>query len=476
MKESNLRHKRELFFLGIVLVVIGFVLFHMVRRVAIPAIASSERPNILLISIDTLRPDHLGCYGYTRPTSPSIDDLAWRGVLFENAYSHSPVTALSHMSIFTSLYPPAHGVNQWSETGAHRLSESIPTMATLLRKKGYRTFGVAGGGHVRGELGFDQGMDHYQHIGPIEKAFRKAFELITSSTKKETPFFMFLHTYAVHDPYTPPDPYAIRFIRNHYRGKIIRSGRELNRLAGKEWHQKSKLFWDLVDEKSPQDLQHLKDLYDASIREADDQVGVLLMRLRKMGVLKNTMIVFLSDHGEEFLEHGQFVHKQIYQELLHVPLIILFPENYNLQFQNRREPALVRLVDVLPTVLDVARVPHPKGIHGVSLLPLLTDKIAPPREVISNWAHLSAIRHEDQKLILKENSPLEKELYFLHEDPAEKRDLNELQPEITSNLQERLNHLFSQSLAFRQKNEEGKRVLPDEETIENLKALGYLNE
>jgi len=465
----------------LLLVVAGGGLFYSRSRTTAPErVEHSERlPNVLLISIDTLRADHLGCYGYSRATSPAIDALAARGVLFEQAYSHSPKTAMSHMSIMTGLLPGAHGVEQWMPQGSARLSDDIPTLATLLKPYGYATFAYTGGGHVRGELGFDQGMDSYETGTEVVGTFEKLGDHILryAHTSPDRPFFAFAHTYEVHDPYVPRLPYRNLFTDPRYSGRIIASYDELSAQVGTEWESQHALYWQHVDAGNPQDVQRLKDLYDGAIRLTDDQVGKLIDRLRTAGILDRTLIILLSDHGEEFLDHGMFLHEQVYEELLHVPLIMVLPAGAGAPHQGRRETAVVRLIDVLPTVLDLVGVPIPSHVQGTTLLPLLDGGGGPPVEVASSWREGGwyALRRGDDKFMRFESDgqTVRRELYTVTTDPREQHNLVATRATVAADLERGLDEIVAEGRAFQAKQRRGRDVAPSAETLERLRALGY---
>jgi arylsulfatase A-like enzyme len=473
----NLASRRFVLVALAVLVIAGGVLYAVLSRTPVPA---ARLPNILLISIDTLRADHLGCYGYARATSPTIDALAARGVLFEQAYSHSPKTAMSHMSIFTGLLPEAHGVEQWNPDGSPRLSDDIPTLATLLKPYGYATFAQTGGGHVRAEIGFDQGMDRYEHGEEVVGIFGKLGEAIAAHVvaTPERPFFAFGHTYEVHDPYVPRVPYRTLFTDPGYEGRIVSSYEDLSAAAGKEWQSQHDYYWKQVDANDPRDVQHLRDLFDGSIRLTDDTLGKLIDGLRIAGVLDQTLIIVLSDHGEEFLEHGMFLHEQVYQELLHVPLIMVFPATAGgAALQGRRDGAVVRLIDVLPTVLDYLGIPIPPHVQGTSLLPLLRGGVAPPAVVASSWREggWDALRVDGDKFLRLrvDGQATRRELYSLTEDPREQRDVAASEERLASQLEARMDALAATGRTYLAHQRQGREVVPDAETLERLRALGY---
>lgn len=440
---------------------------------------ASRPANVLLVSIDTLRADHLSCYGYERATSPNIDALAKSGVLFEQAYSHSPKTAISHMALMTSLVPEAHGVRQWEASGAVRLSDDIPTLATLLKQQGYATAGITAGGHVRGELGFDQGMDSYVTSGPVERAYTRAAQWIEAIVSKEKPppFFLFLHTYEVHDPYVPKEPYRSLFTDPGYAGKIVSSYKGLTALAKGGWENRHAAYWQRVDRDSAADVQHLRDLYDGSIRRVDEQLGNLLDRMDALGVRDDTLIVVLSDHGEEFLEHGEFLHEQIYQELLHVPLIMAFPATKRASLQNRRESRVVRLIDVAPTILSVLGFPAPGHYQGSDLASLLGNETDTPGEVLSSWrmGGWQALRSGNWKLIRKADATgTALELFDVEQDPGEQHDRASDSAAVAMSMADRLDALTSAAEDYQKHVRSGTGVAADEATLERLRALGYL--
>ncbi len=363
----------------------------------------SPTPNVILISLDTLRADHLGTYGYSRPTSPFLDQLAQQGTLFETAIVQLPGTLPSHMCMFTGLYPNEHGV--FPPNGA--LASEIPTLPEILQKAGYATAGFTEGGYVAGHFGFDRGFDHFDDRVPklandIEVVFSRGLSFLQSQQEATKPFFLFLHSYAIHDPYFPPLPYTTLYLDGmgtagsfedqygffHYSEFPL-----LTPTRAKEHHEIFTKTRDLVKRGlppgadlptgsllalknrgeprniPPQTLAYYTALYDASINYVDDVMRAFFGSLEVLGVLENTVIIITSDHGEEFLEHGKLAHEQVYNECLHVPLIILDPASEG----GRRIPEIVRTIDLAPTIFDLTRVPPPNPMSGVSLVPLLKN-------------------------------------------------------------------------------------------------------
>jgi arylsulfatase A-like enzyme len=381
------------------------------------------------------------------------------------------------MSIMTGVLPEYHGVQQLESKNPAQLSESIPTLASLLRDHGYATYGLTGGGNVHADLGFDHGMDVYEHrdfaFGP--KHAVDTIEKLAGDPSK--PFFLFLHTYAVHDPYVPPEPYHTRFTDPDYDGRIISSREEMQDLDLKEWSDRARVYWDRVDTESAADVRRLQDLYDGAIVHVDSVLRRLHRAVQRAGALDRTVFILLSDHGEEFGEHGRFKHEQLYEELLHVPLIMVLPS----AVAPRMRPGLriaspVRLMDVSPTVLEIAGVEVPDHFLGVSLLPVLNGGPPPPPEIAASWRDSGqiALRSERFKLMQNVTEPELDQLFDLDADAGERRNLARQRPEVRSRLAERLHQIEVASEEYRRHLQAAESVTPDEETLKQLRALGYI--
>ena len=429
--------------------------------------------NVLFISIDTLRADHLGAYGYGRETSPAIDALAAESVVFENAYSTSYHTADSHMSMFTSLYPSVHGVRNSKGKTGQVLSASVSTLPEILQANGYATAGFHGGGNVSGFYGFARGFEKYKRTDEIEEAIAWIRET------PQRPFFAFVHTYHVHDPYTPQPPYDTWFAKD-YQGPIS-SDREslLGQTDDETFNELRDVFWSRVDPTRSEDIEHLKALYDGQIREIDARVGELIQAALEAD--ERTVIVLVSDHGEEFYEHGKFLHDQLYEELLKVPLILRLPSGGKGRIEER-----VSLIDLAPTLLDVIGLEAPTHFQGSSLVPVLQgaegralvygEKVVHFAEEdgeaeLGGQGIRAALIADDWKVIAARSE----ELYFLPEDLQERNNLASQSPEM-SGLLELLADVNRRNAELRKELGTGagdKRGL-DEETLEELKALGYL--
>jgi arylsulfatase len=440
------------------------------------AVAGSDaRPDVVLISLDTLRPDHLSIYGYPRETDPALARLAGEAVVFEQAYSQSSKTAPSHMTLMTGLLPEVHGVaNVDLRRERVRVSEDVPTLAEILHEAGYHTVGVHGGGNVSADYGFDRGFDAYveeRELGPWLRAARE--RVARHDAEDRRPLFLFLHTYQIHAPYLPPPEHARRFVDPAYSGRIASSVEALTAAAGHRPKRWSHTFWDLVDESSEADVRHLVDLYDAGIHFTDEGLGGFLDGLRARPRWSHTLLIVLSDHGEAFGDHGRFQHKTLHQEILQVPLLIRFPAGDPLHGA-RRVPDVVRLMDVPVTVLDRLAIAPPGFVQGRSLLPLLRGEPGGEPVVVSQQAPGggAALRLGDWKLIRERRRDA---LYHVSVDPAERVDRAGDQALRLEVLRERLDRLLAGSRALREGLAAPDRAPLDPASVRRLEALGYLD-
>lgn len=402
----------------------------------------NKKLNVILIGIDTLRADHLGCYGYARPTTPNIDKFASEALLFENCFSHSPVTSPSFMSIFTSRYPIYHGIlantGRMASGRTFIADENVPTMAELLKDNGYRTGAFTGGGPMAPRLGFDRGFEYYgvpnNRWTPPPKIPRDEIFYWFNEYKKDN-FFLFLHTYAVHNPWFAPQKYWNRF-DNGYAGKL-RLESIFNEDGGIQKMKRKKKspylnYIAMADPASSAEMEYMKGNYDAAIQYVDDFFGDLIDHLGSLDLLDNTLIIFTADHGEEFGEHGRVGHKQLYNELLHVPLIIRVPG-----VSGGRFSSLVRSVDIFPTIFSVSGINFKHPIHGVPLFPVRGSNILPAISDTEHYGH--AYFDGKYKYIYPRYRKFRHrvdELYDIESDPRERENILFQNPEI---LQEKIN-------------------------------------
>ncbi len=409
------------------------------------ALASCSEPeaprSLLLVSVDTLRADHLGCYGYADIPTPNIDRLAAEGTLFENAATAVPLTLPAHGSILTGRTPRSHGV---ADNFASVLSEDEETLAEALRARGFGTAGFVGAFVLDSRWGIAQGFDTYfddfdaptgdagtqeANQRPGDEVLAPALEWIEK--RGDEPFFAFLHFFDPHTPYAPPEPYRTQY---GSRGGSA--------------------------------------LYDAEIAFVDSLVGRLLQRLEDLGIAEETAVVLVGDHGESLGDHGEATHGYfIYDSSVHVPLIVRAPGAP----RGVRVKAQVRTIDIAPTVLDLLDAPSLASAEGESLRPYFRQQTDVPKRLAHiesryasihfGWAPLLGVRSETHKLI---DAP-EPELYDLRADPGETRNLYSEASDISARLASAL-----ERLPEAQPPRPSGGAPADPETERRLRALGYL--
>jgi arylsulfatase A-like enzyme len=394
--------------------------------------APDKRPiNVLIIGVDTLRPDHLGCYGYGRDTSPAIDGLAREGVLFENVVSQSPWTLPSFATVFTSLYPSQHG----AMSAVTAMRTSFPTLAAILTERGYATGAIVNASVLRPEYGVNRGFEYYDPT-PAEGRIadgttRDALSWIDANTGR--PFFLFAHYFDPHEPYAPPAPYDTLY-RGDYHGPIGDSF-----VLFEHFPDVTGTRFDDMKTLDTADWDRIQALYDAEITFTDAAIEELLAGLRGRGLAENTLIVFLADHGEEFFEHQGFGHGHtLFNEVIRVPLVISLPKEFPRGTHIQRQ---VRLVDVMPTILDVLNTDTDIHCEGVSLVPLLTGDGGPEaREGSLFKAHIAysegLLRGSEKKSITVDPWKIVYDLkshewmmFDLEHDPGETSDVSQTRPE-----------------------------------------------
>ncbi len=344
--------------------------------------APKDAPNIVFISIDSLRADHLGCYGYPKPTSPTIDALAAQGARFEWAISTTSWTLPSHAAMFTGLYDSAHGLvdNALALAAEHR------TLAEVLADHGYRTGGFFGGPYLHPVFGLGQGFETYESCmaeldtKATEASVRDQSRLkhnashsdVTSprtlaaatrwldSLDRARPFFLFLHLWDVHYDFLPPKE-LVELFDPGYTGT----------LTGENFMDNPAVRAGM----DPRDLMHLLALYDGEIRFVDNHLSQLVTVLKERGEWDNTLFVITADHGEEFFEHGQKGHqKSLFDEVVHVPLVLSWPARIR---TGVRVSDPVRIIDLMPTLLTAAGVARRPKMQGRDLWPLIIGESLP---------------------------------------------------------------------------------------------------
>jgi len=363
-------------------------------------------PSVLLVTLDTVRADRLGCYGHAGAATPRLDELAARGVRFERAYTTAPLTLPAHASILTGTYPVFHGVH---DNGSYRLDDRLTTVAELLRPQGYRTAAFVGAYPVQAHFGLSQGFEVYDDRleRPTDTEFyafeeRRAGEVIDAAERwlatvgPAEPFFAWVHLFDPHAIYRPPEPFATEFAGDPYQGEIA---------------------------------------------YADHELGRLFDRLRDDGVLERTLVVVVADHGEGLGDHGEDTHGLlIYDTTMRVPLLLAGPGVPS----GETVDAVSSVADLLPTVTDLLGLETPAEVQGRSLAPLWRGEALPGRDAYLEslwgrlhfgWSELRGLVREDWKYIEAPHAPdALPELFRIVDDPRENRDLSAEAPDRVAEL------------------------------------------
>ena len=447
------------------------------------AAASAASPNVVMIVVDALRPDHLQVYGYERETSPNLQRFAERATVFENAYSQGNRTIIAMPSLFTSLYPSFHGAVGFQERMIP-LPESRTTISEVMRDAGYTTVGVMSNVYLKSAFGLTQGFDvvdefetlRYQlsvyrvldSLGIVKKPIRTSFAPDATEVTdrgihwlhniKDRPFFLYLHYMDVHHPYYPPPEYELMF-------NSIDSDVDSRVLFAKTAA--------MVRNPPPlalprEELRRLIDLYDGCVRFTDEEIGRFLRELESLDSGRETVVVFTSDHGDEFLEHGSLYHTNLAIEtLVRVPLIvgrIPAPETGN------RVADLVRHVDVLPTIAQIIGATPPANIDGVALTPLLEGRSASVAEYsIAEGDFCTSLNMLGWKLMYVDSTDAY-QLYYLADDPLGREDVSDRYPDKVADMRAILDEYLARVAEL----EDGAEEPLSDEAIRELRALGYL--
>lgn len=450
----------------------------------IPAKANPNVPDIILISIDSVRPDHLGCYGYGRATSPTIDLLASQGVRCENAISTTSWTLPAHAALFTGLYDSAHGLVD----NGQRLAEAHVTLAEILGQAGYQTAGFFGGPYLHPVFGVAQGFGTYESCmtklpdnaderlvrlesrNPVSASHADITGPRTLKKVKtwlaqadERPMFVFLHFWDPHYDYIPPKKY-IEMFDPDYQGQVNVENFMSNRAINPYMAQR--------------DLQHVVALYDGEIRFTDDILGEILTELDRAGRGQQALIVLTADHGEEFFEHGGKGHQRtLFDEVVRIPLIFRWTGDLP---QGATVTDQVRLIDVMPTILALAGVRLDTKVQGRDISRLLRGDIQPAQsaicELLVNQGQTRALRTNRMKVVKDWRSS--KWAYFdLEQDPREQRAIASSTGPAKALLEE-LEKTTRESLSLYVRRTHGKsqEVQISEEMLQRLRSLGYIDD
>ena len=428
---------------------------------------SVERPQgVVLIVVDTLRADHLGIYGYTRDTSSRLDHWAAGGVVFERAMATSSWTLPTFGSILTGRLPAGHGVGYRAEGKVRpkstRLDKTISTLAGELQREGFATGAIINNPWLKPRFGLNRGFDTYDYQAASNKRRRRADEVVDLATswiddRQEQPFFLLVHLFDPHMTYDPPasvrsrytGPYEDRFSLPVYAPRKIR---------------------ERVDDVSEDERAFITAAYDEEIAFVDQELDRFFEALAERGLFENLLVILTSDHGEELFDHDSFEHgHSVYQELLHVPLVVWGPS-----VEGGREALPVSVIDIPPTILDAVGASGESNPLARSLWPRLTKrKRLDPRPLVAE----GTLYGPERRAIIEWPRKLEIDLstgqvrvYDLESDPSEKTDLSQSEKGVTRRLEERLRSILEAARS----DEAPEEVELDEETLEELRSLGYI--
>ncbi len=473
-------------FLGWLVVLAGAFLFGFDSDKSV----SNDKPNVILLIVDTLRADRLGAYGYDKPTSPNIDRVAENGVLFEQTYVQWASSLPSHSSIMTSLYPHLHG----AFPNGSELNPELLTIGKILKAHGYTNGAFVTNHLVGNQYNFEAGFDRFFDLTEVnyENSSRtswihslnlvRVFDRIQRTDifttlamgwleeNADKPMFLWLQWLQPHAPYDPPEKFLRKFEPEPYEGIADGSLEQIDEIREK------------TVQLTEADKKHYEALYDAEVNIADQEIGKILDKLEELGLTENSIVIITSDHGENLYEHNiEYGHYGVYDSSLRIPLIFSFPKALP---QGATETNVVESIDIASTLLEILNIERPKQFQGESLMPLVRDEdVAWKDEAYSIMLQTSrnffSIRSDDWKIILNaypENKQ-RYELYNLAEDPRELNNRFEAEPILADSLKTRLTTwietnfkpvemAYTPGLKLKQEF--------DKATEERLRSLGYI--
>ncbi len=452
--------------------------------VALSCAREPNRPSVIFVLVDTLRHDYLGCYGFEGPISPNLDRLSRSSHLFERAYAQAPWTKPSIASLFTGIYPTGHGVvnheglmgrTDYDTITKGRLAGAAVTLAEVYRDHGFATSAVVGNPWVTRDYGFDQGFTHFDDslagVSTPAGSLLALAEDWLHQRDKDVPYLLYVHLMDVHGPYlAPEEDYRAVSGSASLDKHVLLTTEEMDRIP----RHLRKGNWvksrDLVSV-----LGEWQARYAAGVHHVDRELGGFVDRLEAAGILDEAILVVTSDHGEEFHEHGGWTHgDDLFEHQIHVPLMIRPPGGLD---ESRRHDGLIRLIDVMPSLLAMTGVETPTGLDGQDLSPRTSGGV---------WGHapltfacattrdpaLAAMNVGTYKVIM--NTRVDSVAVFdVIVDPREQRDVALVYPRLTRELTSYLRSFF-ESQASRHLFEDPTNPI-SEDRMRQLKAIGYLN-
>lgn len=464
--------------------------------------ASNSRPNVLIYMIDTLRPDHSSLYGYNRDTTPFLKKLGASGVVFDDCHAQATWTKPSTASLLTSLYSFTHGIVNDYDT----IPTGATTIAEQMRAAGYVTASLVANPFAGRITGLERGFDYLSDWAVVQRHRSDAVDRGTDSAAvnqiafpwldhhRDEPFFLYVHTTDPHAPYRPPAAFEARFADPKDTPQF---DRDYGRLRDVSQYGGGAVFTRAICKEKGIDpdkfIHEAIDRYDGEILHNDHSLELLVGKLRQLGILDNTLIVVVSDHGEEFWEHGWTAHGHtLYQELTHCVLLLWNPK---LLRTPRRVAEPVQLIDVMPTVLDLLHLKIPDVAQGQSLAPLalgrpferrglvMSSRFAHPgpRSEVSvpeNRTNTFALLDSSWKLIYRDKAReagLDRvELFDRRSDPGDKKNVAALHPQQVEQEMAKINRWIAVQTQIRKALGHGEKSVMDRRTLEQLRSLGYI--
>ncbi|MCK4413404.1 MAG: sulfatase [Candidatus Eisenbacteria sp.] len=439
---------------------------------------TEQPPNIVLITLESVRPDHLGCGGCPQAVSPAVDALAEEAMIYDDAHAVTSWTLPTHASIFTGLYPTAH-----QTTGPFsRLEDNYTTLAEILSEKGYQCGAVISGPYLKTAHGLHQGFEYYNESASalsqssahadvtcpqMETGLR---HFLTRLRDPERPFFLFAYFWDPHYDYIPPQPYDRMFVTEDCEPIDVNE------------YEKGGI---VTSKATPGEIKYIVSQYDGEIRWTDHHLHRFFQLLKAQGLWDNTVVIVTSDHGEEFYEHDWKGHKNnLYVEAIHVPLVIKFPGS----LPRGRDSRLVSQLDLFPTILDLAGAESPGPHQGRSLLEsvpaeghaiyheLLTARYFPKegggweQRYVRNWY---GVREGEYKLVTVAEER-RTELYNVADDPRERANIIARDDVPKNRLMGQIQLWNQDCQAIAKAYGSGGDAQLDEDALENLRSLGYI--
>lgn len=471
--------KNKKLILTSVLVIAGLCSLYAVI-VTVNAYMFSIKPNVLLIVVDTLRADHMGCYGYSRKTTPHIDsELAEKGAVFLNAFTQSPWTKPAMGALFTSLYPHDAQMNNKDTI----LPDEFVTLAEALKKKGYHTVSFHTAYWASKIFNTDQGFDEYHELIDLNDGSSEPAPAVTArfiewiEKNQDKKYFAYLHYMDPHKPYLAPREFNAMFVADP--SKLPRPMGPRAMMGGWNPYKPKSIDrgWELEASKdlTKENKQRIINYYDAEIRFTDDALGRLFSKLKELDIMDDTLIIFTADHGEEFWEHGTYEHGHtLYNEIMRIPLIIRYNKNINPQKVN----ALAGLIDIYPTIMDIVNLPSSRTLKGISLMPALVGNAAPRSSVFcegilaNRGIEKNAVIGTQWKLIDHIGSKnRELELYDLSNNPIELENVVAQNPAIVSDMKREIAEWQKDQVKLEKDIE---FIVPEEYGVGKFHSLGYV--